>query len=268
MTDPGIMQELLALSHTLGGPMHDWAILGEGNTSARADAETFYVKASGSQMSTLTTAQISHVRFAPLLAALEATHEISDAEVKTLLFASCTEDEPSGLKPSVETLIHAFLLTLPDVNFVGHTHVTAINSLLCSAQGWEAIQSGGRLFPDEIVVCGVAPCCVAYVDPGVPLARALRHAVQEYLHTYGTRPKTIYLQNHGFIALAKTAQEVIDIHQMADKAARVMLGAFACGEPVFLTPRDVARIHTRPDEHYRQQALGLKSDTEASSLGT
>ena len=70
--------------------------------------------------------------------------------------------------------MHAFLLTLPGVEFVGHTHVTRINGLLCSARGWEALQAGRRMFPDEIVVCGVAPCCVPYVDPGIPLARALR----------------------------------------------------------------------------------------------
>jgi rhamnose utilization protein RhaD (predicted bifunctional aldolase and dehydrogenase) len=265
MADTSIlMHELLTLSHTLGDPANDWAILGEGNTSARVDGETFFVKASGSQLGKLAASQVSHVRFAPILDALNSPREIGDEEAKDLLFSSCMDGGASGLKPSVETLLHAFLLTLPDVHFVGHTHVTTINGLLCSARGWEAVQSCGRMFPDEIVVCGVAPCCVPYVDPGVPLARALRDAVLEYVETYGTRPKTIYMQNHGFIALAKTAQEVVNIHQMADKAARVLLGAFACGGPTFLTPDNVARIYTRPDEHYRQKALGLKADSDAS----
>ena len=131
---------------------------------------------------------------------------------------------------------------------------------MCSARGWEAVKSGGRMFPDEIVVCGVAPCCVPYVDPGIPLARALRDAVLAYQKTYGARPKTIYMKNHGFIALAKTAQEVENIHMMADKAARIMLGAFACGGPTFLSPDNVDRISPRPDEHYRQRALGIKED--------
>ena len=258
-----VMQELLALSHTLGDPSYDWAILGEGNTSTRVDAETFFVKASGSQLGQLTSAQVSHVRFAPILEALNSSCDLSDTEAKDLLFSSCVDGGASGLKPSVETLLHAFLLTLSDVHFVGHTHVTTINSLMCSQQGWEAVNSCGRMFPDEIVVCGVAPCCVPYVDPGIPLARALRDAVLTYQDEWGMRPKTIYMQNHGFIALAKTAQEVVNIHQMADKAARVMLGAFACGGPVFLTPNNVDRIFSRPDEHYRQKALGLKADSDA-----
>jgi rhamnose utilization protein RhaD (predicted bifunctional aldolase and dehydrogenase) len=258
-----IMQEILSLSHLLGDPANDWAILGEGNTSARVDNETFLVKASGSQLGKLAAAQVSHVHFAPILEALNNGRDYGDDEVKDLLFSSCVDGGASGLKPSVETLLHAFLLTLPDTHFIGHTHVTSINGLLCSARGWDAVQSGGRLFPDEIVVCGVAPCCVPYVDPGVPLARALRDAVLAYIDTHGTRPKTIYMQNHGFIALAKTAQEVVNIHMMADKAARVLLGTFACGGPTFLTPDNVARIYSRPDEHYRQKALGLKADTDA-----
>ena len=249
------MQELLALSHRLGDPARSWAILGEGNTSTRVDDQTFLVKASGSQLRTLVPDQVSPVRFAPILDALHRTEEISDDAVKDLLLSSCVDG--GGLKPSVETLLHAFLLTLPGIEFVGHTHPASVNSLLCSERGWNAVQSGGRLFPDEIVVCGVAPCCVPYVDPGVPLARALRDAVVAYQDTYGLPPKTIYLQNHGFLALAATAQEVEAIHQMADKAAQILLGTFACGGPSFLSPAHVARIYTRPDEHFRRKALGL-----------
>jgi ribulose-5-phosphate 4-epimerase/fuculose-1-phosphate aldolase len=95
------------------------------------------------------------------------------------------------------------------------------------------------------------------VDPGLPLARTLRRQVVAYLDEQGTPPKTIYLRNHGFIALGGTAQEVVQITQMADKAARILTAALACGHPTFLTPDNVARIQSRPDEHYRRKALGL-----------
>ncbi len=45
---------------------------------------------------------------------------------------------------------------------------------------------------------------------------------------------------------------------MAQKAASIFLGASALGGPRFLSPEQVARIGGRPDEHYRQRALGLK----------
>jgi hypothetical protein len=61
------------------------------------------------------------------------------------------------------------------------------------------------------------------------------------------------MQNHGLIALGKTASEVENITAMYVKTARVILGACALGGLRFLTPHDVARIHTRPDELYRRQ---------------
>jgi rhamnose utilization protein RhaD (predicted bifunctional aldolase and dehydrogenase) len=249
-----LLKQLLDLSHALGDPAQDWAILGEGNTSAVQDEDVFLVKASGSNLQTLMAEQVTAVRFAPLQDALESDRDFSDAETKNLLLAACVGAHAP--MPSVETLLHAYLLTLENMNFIGHTHVTSINGLLCSNRGWDAMQRGGRLFPDEIVVCGIAPCCVPYVDPGLPLARALRREVTEYAGRYGVPPKTIYLQNHGFIALGKTPREVIQITLMADKAARILSAALACGQPSFLSPEAVARINTRPDEHFRQKALG------------
>jgi len=252
------MQELLDLSHFLGDPAYAWAILGEGNTSTRLDDDTFLVKSSGSELRTLTDAQVSRVRFAPIMDALNNGRDYSDAEVKDLLLSSCVDG--GGRMPSVETLFHAFLLSLPGVDFVGHTHIISINGLLCSQEGWAAMQAGGRLFPDEIVVCGVAPCCVPYVDPGIPLARALRDQAMAFVDAHGMAPKTIYLQNHGFAAVGKSAGEVRNVTRMADKAAHILLGAMACGTPAFLSPANVQRIQTRPDEHYRQRALGLRPD--------
>ena len=248
-------RELLGLSHALGDAGRDWAILGEGNAAARLDGETFLVKASGSELRTLSAEQLSTMQFAPLLEALESEREYADADI-TALLKSANLGAPH---PSVETLLHAFLLTLPDVNFVGHSHPVMVNALLCSREGWAALQSGGRQFPDEVVVCGPAPCCVPYTDPGLPLARALRRAVQAHQHAHHALPKTIYLQNHGFIALGASAREVQAVTQMADKAARILLHALACGTPSYLTPQQVSRIAQRPDEHHRQKALGLSS---------
>ena len=47
------------------------AILGEGNTSAKIDSETFWVKASGSCLETLANEDVVACRFAPLLAMLD-----------------------------------------------------------------------------------------------------------------------------------------------------------------------------------------------------
>lgn len=250
-----VQRGLLDLSHKLGDPSRSWAILGEGNTSARVDSDTFLVKASGSRLASLAENHLARVRFEPILAAVEDGRVLTDEQCMDLLQSAAIG--PAGVMPSVETLLHAFLLRLPEIEFVGHTHVTSINGLLCSDRGWGYLRAGRRLFPDEIVVCGPAACCVEYVNPGLPLARRLREQVTAYLEAYGGPPKTIFLQNHGFIALGRTAAEVENIHLMADKAAQILIAALAAGEPTSLTAEQVDYIHTWPAEHFRQRALGL-----------
>lgn len=253
MTDT-ILTQLISMSRTLGDPSMDCAMLGEGNTSARADGDTFWVKASGASLRTLDTDGLVRVRFDRVLDLLKQD-ELSDAEIRKGLESARVDPQATAV-PSVETFIHALALDLNDVNFVGHTHPTTINAILCSQYVEEAIS--GRLFPDEIVYCGPAPAYVPYTDPGFPLARAVQRAINNYGENWGQPPKVIYMQNHGFIALGKSAKDVENITMMGVKAARVLLGTYALGGPHFLTPHQVDRIHTRPDEHFRKGIWGTR----------
>jgi len=252
MTNNEILAQLITMSRSLGDPANDYAMLGEGNSSARADAGTFWVKASGAEMRTIEASGLVRVRFDRVLSLL-ARDGLSDDEVKTGLEAARVDPEATA-RPSVETVLHALALRLEGVKFVGHTHPTAVNAILCSQKAEEAI--AGRLFPDEIVYCGPAPVYVPYTDPGLPLARAVRDAIDEYLDVYREVPKVLLMQNHGLIAFGKTASEVENITAMYVKTARVIIGAYALGGPHFMTAEAVARIHTRPDELYRRQEWG------------
>lgn len=249
-----ILEQLTGLSHHLGDPVNDYAILGEGNTSARLDEETFYVKASGQNLGSITPAGFCAVAFSHVLPYFDQP-DLSDGDVKRVLLES-KADDTQDVMPSVETFLHAYLLTLPGIRFVGHTHPTAVNAILCSKNAKQAI--AGRLFPDEIVCCGIAPCYVEYVDPGIPLAKHLRTRVEEFAEEHNEYPKTILMENHGFIAIGKSVKDVKSITAMYVKTARILLGTYALGGPNFLTPEHVNRIHTRPDEHYRQRQIGQR----------
>lgn len=249
-----ILSDLVALSHFMGAPHRDLAILGEGNTSARIDDDTFYVKASGQTLETIPPEGFCQVRFDKILPLFD-TPSLTDAEVKEALLNSKV-DTSSPVMPSVETFFHAYLLSLPGIHFIAHTHPIAVNSILCSKQAKEAIS--GRLFPDEIVCCGVAPCFVEYTDPGMILSRQIKLRVEEYIDSYGELPKVILMQNHGLIAVAKSPKDARTITEMYVKTARVILGTYALGGPNPLTEENVRRIHTRPDEHYRQRQLGQR----------
>lgn len=244
--------ELLQLSHALGRPELDAAMLAEGNASCRADEGALWIKASGMNMGSLRSDGLVKVAARPILMAYEGP-DLSDAQIENLLRGSAIESE-RGLKPSVETFMHAYLLSLPGVEYVGHTHPTALLSLLCLEEAGELAKR--RLFPDEIVSCGPESAFVPYVDPGLPLARSIRSAVEDYRIRWQEPPKTVWMQNHGLICLGASVKEIESATMMAIKAARVTLSALQTGRPIrWFTEEDILRIHRRPDEHYRQKLL-------------
>jgi rhamnose utilization protein RhaD (predicted bifunctional aldolase and dehydrogenase) len=250
---PTPLARLLDLSHQLGREDRRLAILGEGNTSVRVSDQTFLVKASGSNLGGLTAAGVTECRFADLLALLDVSR-LDDAAIDEKLLAARVD--PAARKPSVEAMFHAWLLTLPGVSFVGHTHPVEVNKILCTPLARKFAQR--RHCPDEIVCCGAESVLVPYVDPGLKLAQAIRRAVLAFIKRTARPPRVILLENHGLIALGGTPEAVLATSLMAVKAAEVFTGAHLLGRPRALTRTQVARIAGRPDEHYRQQALGLR----------
>ena len=248
-----LLHQLLDLSHQLGREDRKLTILGEGNTSTRVSANTFLVKASGSNLATLDAAAVTKCRFDGLLPLLDAK-QLSDADVDAALLAA--RSNAKSRKPSVEAMFHAWLLTLPGVHFVGHTHPVAINQILATPHA-QAFATK-RLCPDEIVCCGAEFVLVPYVDPGLKLAQAIRDAVTAYIKRVSRAPRVILLENHGMIALGGTPKAVLAATLMAVKAAEVYSGAVALGSPRFLTKATLERIAGRPDEHYRAKVLGLR----------
>lgn len=243
---------LLDLSHQLGNPIHPLAILGEGNTSAKLSDDTFIVKASGSSLAKLDRTGLVECRSATILPMMEKNN-LTDAEVDGTLLAARVD--PQAKKPSVEALFHAWLLTLPGVEFVGHAHAPAVNSILCSPRAAEF--AAKRIFPDEIVCCDVASVFIPYTDPGLKLAQSIRARTDEFMRNHDRPPRVILMENHGIITLGRTIQAVLSAMLMAEKAATIWLGAAALGGPKFMTPEHVARIAGRPDEAVRRSMLKL-----------
>ena len=244
-----ILDELVAMSAELGSPVHDLAILGEGNTSARADEETFWVKASGIQLGRASRDGFVRVRFAPILEAMNGPL-LEDTALQALLKAVTVEGQR---RPSIETFLHALCLQQEGVQFVGHTHPTIAVGLLSGLRSREMF--AGCLFPDQIVVLGPVLAYVPYADPGLPLALAVRKTLLDFVDRNQRSPKVLLMENHGILALGATTQEVLNITHMLVKTCRILAHSVAAGGPRFLSSDHVDRIDKRPDELARRKGF-------------
>lgn len=247
-----ILQQLVQMSRTLGDPAKGLAILGEGNSSARIDDDTFWVKASGTTMGSIDASGFVRVSISKVLGILD-DESAGDEEV-TQVLKDALVDPQETRRPSVETMLHAILLQVPEFKFVGHTHPTYTNMLLCSNKAREA--TSGRIFPDHIVSMGHKSVFVPYVDPGLVLAREVRKQFNQFVEEEGVLPRAIMMENHGFITMGDSPKAVVSCTEMAEKVSRILVGTYTnLGGPRFLSPADVDRIYTRPDEAYRLKSI-------------
>ena len=245
-----ILEQLIWLSHEVGREERQLVILGEGNTGASCGDGTFWVKASGSQLSNISADGFSHVHIDAVMGLLDRDR-LDDSAIAQALQDSLVE--PAHRRPSVETFLHALCMAEGDAQWVAHTHAVSVNGVLCSRLGAEPFLR--HLFPDGIVVCGRHPAVVPYVDPGLQLAQAVRAELRRYQDAHGHSPKLLLMVNHGLVALAQSAQEALNINLMADKWAKIIQGAYTLGGANFLPDEQTERIDSRQDEHYRRQQL-------------
>lgn len=244
---------LTDLSRRLGDPALDAVVLGEGNTSMR-DGGTMLVKASGAMLATARPEDFVRVDLAEALDLID-DDAVTGADIDGY-FDRVAEQQ--GRRPSVEALLHVVLYDQTPARVIAHSHPTAVNGILCSAQ--PGLLVDGALFPDQIVVLGAAPLLVPYVDPGLLLARAVRDRLRDHTRRHGAPPATVYLQNHGMFAAGANAAQVLGMTAMAQKCARAIVAAASVGGVRFLPEEEVRRIDTRPDEIYRRALLAERGE--------
>jgi len=246
-----VLSRLVEMSRYLADPSRGYAILGEGNTSARIDEDKFFVKASGVTMNGIDEAGFVKVSIRNVIALLDDP-QAGDDEV-SLVFKKALIDSAETRRPSVEAMLHAVLLQVPEYRFVAHTHPTHVLMVLCSHHA-EEFATGG-IFPDQVVSLGHKSVFVPYVDPGLILAREVRLRFKAFVEQEGVLPRAIMMQNHGIITMGDSPKAVTSCTDMAEKAAQVFVGAHAIGGPRTMAPHEVERIFTRPDELYRLKTI-------------
>ncbi len=155
-----------------------------GNVSLKRDG-VLWVKASGTWLARAGTDDIMvPVALDPLLAAIDADDATAMEEAGRFVRGA---ENPSGLRPSIETTMHA-LLPHP---VVVHVHCVETIAWSCRADAESALAP---------LLAGLGWCFVPYVRPGAPLTRDIRARL---------RPGTdvLVLGNHGLVVGGSTTAD-------------------------------------------------------------
>ncbi len=193
-----VIEQLVYQSRLVG--MEEALVLwGGGNNSVKARAtdllgapiEVMYIKSSGSDMKSIVPKQFPGVRLDFIAPLRPRDEDMTDQEMVDYL-AKCLID-PASARPSIETLLHAFL----PAKAVLHTHADAILALT-NTRGRE--QTVRDCFGDAVIL-------VPYRRPGFRLSRDVADAFDAQPDAAG-----LVLMNHGLITWGDTVQEAYERH--------------------------------------------------------
>ena len=227
--------EGLLYASRLVGADQSLVLWGGGNTSAKVQETDFRgrpvsvlrVKGSGSDLRTIRVQDFPGVRLEDVLPLLQR-EAMADEEM--VAYLAHTLMEPASPRPSIETLLHAFL----PPRFVVHTHADAILSLTNTV-------SGRRQVADAL---GGDVIWVGYRRPGFALSKEVAEAFR------GSPMATaIVLEKHGLITWGDTARAAYEATaETVTRAQQAIAKGGAKGGG--------ARLRNPPDEVSRWRAGG------------
>ncbi len=196
----------LVYQSRLVGMEEDLVLWGGGNNSVKSSAtdllgrpvEVMYIKSSGSDMKSIVPKQFPAVRLDYIAPLRQRDEDMTDQEMVDYL-AKCLID-PASARPSIETLLHAFL----PAKAVLHTHADAILALTNTRGREETVR---KCFGDSVIT-------VPYRRPGFRLSRDVADAFDRQPDAEG-----LILMNHGLITWGETAKEAYEKHvELVSKA--------------------------------------------------
>jgi rhamnulose-1-phosphate aldolase/alcohol dehydrogenase len=191
--------EQLVYQSRLVGEEESLVLWGGGNNSLKTRSSdllgnpiaVMLIKSSGSDMKSIVPKQFPAVRLDYIAPLRRRDDEMSDQEMVDYL-ARCLVD-PSSARPSIETLLHAFLPAAA----VLHTHADAILALT-NTRGREVTVH--KVLGENVIV-------IPYRRPGFRLSREVADAFDAHPDAEG-----LVLMNHGLITWGDTAREAYERH--------------------------------------------------------
>lgn len=184
--------DALIYTSRLIGASPNLVLWGGGNSSVKVAGKDhagrptriLYIKGSGSDMKTITGQQFTPLRLDDLLPLISRS-TMTDEDM--VAYQAKATLEPGAPKPSIETLLHAFI----PAAHIYHTHADAICTLTDIPNSHEVIR---RIYDDDIVV-------VPYCRPGFLLSKRTGDAVRAH-----PRARAVILDKHGLITWGESAK--------------------------------------------------------------
>ncbi len=208
--------DVLVYRSRLIGADPDLVVWGGGNTSVKTREpdhlgrvrEVMRIKGSGTDLKTIHHSGFPGIFRADVLPLLDR-EDMSDEEMVAYLEHCMVE--PSGLRPSIETLLHAFL----PARHVDHVHADAIVALTNTERGREVVQEA----------LGDRVAYLPYRRPGFLLAKevyaAARPGDPRGVPAWGAPLEAVVLAKHGLVTWGETGEQsyraTIELVERAEK---------------------------------------------------
>jgi len=210
---------LLRYMSRLVGMDSSLVLWGGGNTSLKTDEQDFRgrplavlrVKGSGSDLKSVTEADFTGVRMDDVLP-LEALGNMTDEEMVEYLAHTILEE--GSPRPSIETLLHAFL----PARCVLHSHADAVVALSNTQNGRDVLRAA----------LGRRAALVPYRRPGFLLSKEVSAAARA-----GAEITSVVLMNHGLVTWGDTVRDAYESHVEIVSQAEEYAAAQARGKRSF-----------------------------------
>jgi NAD(P)-dependent dehydrogenase (short-subunit alcohol dehydrogenase family)/rhamnose utilization protein RhaD (predicted bifunctional aldolase and dehydrogenase) len=199
---------------------------GGGNTSAKtADGKYMYIKTSGTTLKEMTTDKgWRRLRMDSVLSILkdnslnQMAPDLREDEMARRLLLSCDDNMPSHSRPSIETYLHAIL-----DQYVIHLHPQVVSVYVNARNGKSQLE---KLFKNE----KLPPLWVPYTDSGFLLARKIYRLAADYRKTFGRDPAILFLDKHGLLVSAATADNGLSLVRKVIRICKTKLPSQKTGK--------------------------------------
>ncbi len=180
-----------------------------GNISYKIDDETMIIKASGKRIKDMNEGDaVVGLLYKDVKEYFHNVPMHDKGEKESLdVVINATHKGQQG-RPSIETGFHA-LLSRATI----HSHSVYVNMMTCSSVFESMV--------DTIFLgSAISYMCISYAKPGYHLT----HLFLEKVRKLSSRPRVIFMKNHGVVVTAETFEEAIVLHEEVNNKIKVYFG--------------------------------------------